>query len=173
MPRAAKLSCLWLDYGGWCRPQHFFEERSWDPTTQAEKWLLLCIIIIKAGFVLLVASRGKLHPTFPSSVIPQVLVKYCFSQYALVNFKAYLSAISLHSTSHNSISHIIERKCKQVCEELKISTLVRPKMKTLHTVKQHDGLLNLCLTEDKLQKQSLSKVKRTQILRDPIQIWIA
>lgn len=47
-----------------------------------------------------------------------------------------------------------------------MTTFVRPKMKTLHAVKQRDGLLNLCLTENKLQKQSLSRVKRTQILRD-------
>lgn len=43
-------------------------------------------------------------------------------------------------------------------------------MKTLHTVKQQDGLLNLCLTEDKLQKQSLSTVKWTQTFRDQTQI---
>ena len=51
-----------------------------------------------------------------------------------------------------------------------MTTLVRPKMKTLHTVKQRDGLLNLCLTEDELQKQSLSTVKCTQSFRDQIQI---
>lgn len=72
-----------------------------------EKWLLLCIMIIKAGFCFLVASKGKLHPTFPSCVIPQVLVNYCFLQYALMNFKGYLSAVSLYSRSYNSISHII------------------------------------------------------------------
>lgn len=43
-------------------------------------------------------------------------------------------------------------------------------MKTLHTVKQHEGLLHLCLTEDKLQKQSLSTVKCTLIFREQIQI---
>jgi len=41
------------------------------------------------------------------------------------------------------ISHVISTKCKQAWEELKMTTLVRPKMKTLHTVKQRDGLLNL------------------------------
>lgn len=51
-----------------------------------------------------------------------------------------------------------------------MTTLVRPKMKTLHTVKQHEGLLHLCLTEDKLQKRSLSRVKCTVIFRDQIQI---
>lgn len=43
-------------------------------------------------------------------------------------------------------------------------------MKTLHTVKRREGLLHLCLTEDKLQKQSLSTVKRTLIFREQIQI---
>lgn len=39
-------------------------------------------------------------------------------------------------------------------------------MKTLHTVKQREGLLHLRLTEDKLQKQSLSIVKCTLIFRE-------
>lgn len=43
-------------------------------------------------------------------------------------------------------------------------------MKTLDTEKQYDGILNLCLTEDKLQKQSLSTVKWTHKIRDQIQI---
>lgn len=51
-----------------------------------------------------------------------------------------------------------------------MTTLVRPKMKTLHTVKQREGLLHLCLTEDKLQKRSLSRVKCTIIFRNQIQI---
>lgn len=51
-----------------------------------------------------------------------------------------------------------------------MTTLVRPKMKTLHTVKQREDLLHLCLTEDKLQKRSLSRVKCTVIFRDQIQI---
>lgn len=37
-------------------------------------------------------------------------------------------------------------------------------MKTLHTVKQHDGLLNLCLTEDKLKSNHYQQLNGLKYL---------